>query len=97
MSKTHKLIAAVTPGIITGSVIAGYNIFNIKNSPNYNGNMTNVDYTRFGIMIGIKSIIYGTFYPFSWISILIDTVKYKRFHTHFIPFSRYGIQNQKHD
>ena len=97
MSKMNKILAVVTPGVITGSIIAGYNVVNIKRSPEYNEEqMTNLDYTRFGLCIAAKGIIYGTLYPLAWIMIALNISDEKRiFERHFIPFSVYGIQNKE--
>lgn len=97
MSRINKTLAVLTPGVITGSIIAGYNVSNIKWSPEYNEDqMTSLDYTRFGLCIAAKGTIYGIFYPFAWFSIVFDAYhKNRAFESHFIPFSKHGIQNKK--
>ena len=86
---SKRLIAFITPGVITGSVIAGLNVANIKRSPEYREPMVLTDCIRFGLFIGMKGFIYGTFYPIGIFSIIVDSCSKRYFDRHFIPFSQY--------
>ena len=88
---TKRALALMTPGILTGVGIAVLNTVNIDKSPEYKENMSLNDYLRFTAMIGMKSTIYGTFYPFFWFEAGVDAIHSKKhFDSHFIPFSLHG-------
>lgn len=79
---------------ITFLGIALSNIYNIKKSPKYDPQEFMLSkIITFGILISLKSFIYGTFYPISWLVIICDCMdgdkKSNPNLNHFIPFSVY--------
>ena len=93
MNNTVKLIKFyITPAAIFGTSIAAINMYNRKLSPVYNPNKSQFNNNlRILGMSGIKGCIYGIFLPVSAIGIGLNLIYSERkFHRHFIPFSKYG-------
>lgn len=84
--------------LLTGATIFGLNVYNIKKSPEWELSRGYSRTYQFTILITLKSMLYGMFYPIALSNILLDTFSEKRTQDvkqdvtrHFIPFSTYRM------
>lgn len=83
------------PGLVTGICVGALNAVNIKKSPEYDPPIGFTGLLRFGTLVTVKGLIYGTFYPISLVNIIFDTYSERMFNRHFIPFSRYRMTDKQ--
>lgn len=80
--------------LIFGSTITLINLINYRKSPDYRENnpLSNL---KIGMASLVKGYIYGSFWPFPLIDMLLSLDNDKLFNRHFIPLSVYGTNSNK--
>jgi len=90
MSNAARLFKmAMAPGPALGTAIAAINIYNHRRSPIYRADGSND--LRIALGIGLKAVVYSTFWPFATYGIASDIYgNKKQYERHFVPFSVHG-------